>query len=269
MAIDRLTALDRMMLWASRRWPQDVGALAILDGGPLLDEAGRFQIDHVRAAIQSRLHLVPRFRQLIYHPRRGVGGPLWVEARTFDLRQHVKELRLEPPAGEPEMLAAVERLLRRSLDPSRPLWEMWFLTGLPERRVGLFMKIHHTIGDGIAAMATAVTFLDPAPMTAAAAAPRWIPVPWPSTAALFGDNVGRRLRGFRGALSVLVRPMATLRGLRAAWPALRELLAEKPATETSLDRMVGPDRELALIRCRRDAVKRAGRAHDATVKTYS
>ncbi len=29
--------------------------------------------------------------------------------------------------------------------------------------------------------------------------------------------------------------------------------------------MVGPDRELALIRCRLDAVKRAGRAHDATV----
>ncbi len=190
MAIDRLTALDRMMLWASRRWPQDVGALAILDGGPLFDEAGRFQIDDVRAAIQSRLHLVPRFRQLIYHPRRGLGGPLWVEARTFDLRQHVKELRLEPPAGEPEMLAAVERLLRRSLDPSRPLWEMWFLTGLPERRVGLFMKIHHTIGDGIAAMATAVTFLDPAPITAAAAAPRWIPVPWPSTAALSATTWG-------------------------------------------------------------------------------
>src|SRR5690349_17425608 len=31
-AIDRLTALDRLMLEASRRWPQDIGALAILDG---------------------------------------------------------------------------------------------------------------------------------------------------------------------------------------------------------------------------------------------
>src|SRR4051794_26199211 len=28
--IDRLTALDRLMLGASRRWPQDIGALAIL-----------------------------------------------------------------------------------------------------------------------------------------------------------------------------------------------------------------------------------------------
>lgn len=33
LSIDRLTALDRMMLGASRRWPQDIGALAVLTGG--------------------------------------------------------------------------------------------------------------------------------------------------------------------------------------------------------------------------------------------
>jgi diacylglycerol O-acyltransferase / wax synthase len=153
-SIDRLTPLDRLMLWASRQWPQDIGALAVLDGGPLLDDAGRFRIDLVRDAIASRLHQVPRFRQFIHQPRWGLGGPLWVDAPTFDLTRHVRELPLEPPAGESEMLAAVEQLLRQRLDPSRPLWEMWFLTGLPERRVGLFVKIHHTIADGMAAMAT-------------------------------------------------------------------------------------------------------------------
>ena len=129
MSLDRLTALDRLMLGASRRWPQDIGALAILDGGPLLDEDGRFRIETVRDAVHRRLHLVPRFRQLIDAPRRGLGGPLWVDAPTFDLSRHVRELPLEPPVGEAEMLAAVEQLLRQRMDPSRPLWEMWFLTG--------------------------------------------------------------------------------------------------------------------------------------------
>jgi len=59
-SIDRLTSLDRLMLGASKRWPQDIGALAILDGTILLDPAGELRIDAVREAIASRLHLVPR-----------------------------------------------------------------------------------------------------------------------------------------------------------------------------------------------------------------
>jgi hypothetical protein len=48
-------------------------------------------------------------------------------------------------------------------------------------------------------------------------------------------------------------------------PAIRELLAEEPATRTSLDRIVGPDRSLALIRTTLDEVKVVAHAHGATV----
>ena len=37
MAMDRLTAEDQRMLWPDEIWPQDIGALAILDGSHLLD----------------------------------------------------------------------------------------------------------------------------------------------------------------------------------------------------------------------------------------
>lgn len=266
MSIDRLTALDRLMLGASSTWPQDIGALAILDGDPLLDEAGQFRIDKIQNAIQGRLHLLPRFRQVIHRPRRGLGGPLWVDAPTLDLTRHMRELPLAPPAGEAELLAAVEHLLGQRLDPSRPLWEMWFVTGLPERRVGLFVRIHHTIADGMAAMAMVSAFLDPAPdAPVAMPAPPWRPSPWASARPLLADNLGRRLRALAHSLSVLARPRATVRQVRAAWPAIRELLAEEPATATSLDRMVGPDRRLALIRSSLDVVKKVGRAHDGTV----
>jgi diacylglycerol O-acyltransferase len=66
-------------------------------------------------------------------------------------------------------------------------------------------------------------------------------------------------------LAPLVRPRATARALRAAWPAVRELFAEQPATETSLDRMVGPSRSMALIRSELADLKAIGRAHGATV----
>jgi hypothetical protein len=44
---------------------------------------------------------------------------------------------LAAPAGEAQLLAACEELRQRRLDRSRPLWQMWFLPGLAEGRVGL------------------------------------------------------------------------------------------------------------------------------------
>src|SRR5215207_8005343 len=75
-----------MNLWPDEfGWPMDIGAVAILDGTRLTDPYGRFKIEVAREAIARRLHLVPRFRQQLYTPRRGLGGPLWVDAQCLDL----------------------------------------------------------------------------------------------------------------------------------------------------------------------------------------
>lgn len=263
--IERLSVLDQLMLWASRRWPQHIGALLILEGEPLLDAAGELRIQELRERVASRLHLVPRFRQLILRPRRGLGGPLWVDAPAFDVARHVRQMRLEPPAGEAELVAAIEGLLLAPMDPGQPLWDMRFVVGLPERRIAVLLRIHHSIADGMAAMRTVTRLLDSSPEAPTQAAPPWRPDAPPSSRALLGDNVRRRLRGIGSSLAPLTRPRATLRTVRAAWPAIREILAEEPATATSLDRMVGERRRIALIRSDLSTVRAIGRRHDATV----
>jgi diacylglycerol O-acyltransferase / wax synthase len=40
---------------------------------------------------------------------------------------------------------------------------MWFLTGLADGRVGLFVRMHRAIADGMAAVATIARFLDATP----------------------------------------------------------------------------------------------------------
>jgi hypothetical protein len=152
--MERLTEEDRFMLWPDEVWPQDIGALALLDGSRLIDSNGAFRIDALREAVACRLHLVPRFRQLLYVPPRRLGGPLWVDAPAIDLADHVAIFPVPAPGDEAQLLLAVEQLRRRRLNRSRPLWEMWFLTGLPEHRVGLFMRMHHAMADGMAALAT-------------------------------------------------------------------------------------------------------------------
>ena len=265
MAIERLTAEDQLMLAASGRWPQDIGALALLEGGHLLDAAGLLRIDAVRAAIRSRLHLAPRFRQVVQVPGRGLGPPLWVDDPAFDLDDHVRVLPVPAPGGEAELLAAVERLRRRPLERSRPLWQLWFLTGLAEGRVGLYVKLHHAVDDGMATMATMARFLDPVADPPAAQPPPWAPAPGPTAAALLADNLLRHLRRISGALATFTRPRAALRRLRRAWPATREVLVGAPPPATSLDRLVGPDRSLALVRTTLDQVREIAHGNDATV----
>ncbi len=263
--MDRLTAEDVLMLWPDEIWPQDIGALAVLDGRGLLEPGGRFRIEAVMEAIEARLHLVSRFHQLLYAPRRGRGGPLWVDAPAFDLSDHVRVAPLPAPGDEAALLHVTEQLRRRRLDRSRPLWEMWFLPGLPERRVGLFVRMHHAIADGIAGVANLGTFLDATPDAPVVSAHPWTPAPAPTTGELVADNLRRHVDEMGRAFSALARPVTTARHVRAAWPAMREVFAEVPTPATSLDRRVGSDRNLALIRSSMDTVKLIAHTHEAKV----
>lgn len=265
MSIHRLTAEDSLMLRGDERWPQDIGAVVYLDGSSLTGPDGAFRIDQVRQAIDSRLHLAPRFRQIISVPRRGLGDPLWVDDPDFDLGNHIRETPLPDPAGEAELLRAIEEVRRRRLDRSRPLWEMCFLTGSADGRVGLFVRWHHAIADGMAAMSTIGAFLDTSPQTTRIAAPPWVPAAPPSGRELLADNLHRHAANLTGVLMKLLAPRATFRRLREALPALGELMAERPGPETSLHRPIGTDRRLVLVHLGLADIREVAERHDATV----
>jgi diacylglycerol O-acyltransferase / wax synthase len=264
-AVERLSADDQLILWPDEVWPQDIGALGVLDGRSLLDSDGRFRIEAAKQAVEARLHLLPRFRQVLYEPRRGLGGPLWVDASAFDLNDHVRVERLHSPADEAGLLRAVERLRRRRLDKSRPLWEMWFLPGLPDQRIGLFIRLHHVVADGIAGVAELGVLLDAAPSSATTAAQPWTPEPCPSARHLLIDNLQRRLAKLGGGLKQVTHPAAMLRRARGAVPAMRELLTEAPGPQTSLNQVIGQDRTFALMRSRLELINDVAHMHGATV----
>jgi WS/DGAT/MGAT family acyltransferase len=263
-AVDRLNADDRLMLEADALWPQDVGAIVILDGASLLGATGGLRLHQVRQAIESRLHLVPRFRQVIHVPRRGLGGPLWTDASDFDVRQHVLVASLADGAGEPEVFDAVENLRRRPLALSRPLWEMWLLPGLAEGRVGLFVRLHHAIADGRAAMTMLGAFLDLDPDASTMSLTPWVTAPIPSPRELVADSFVRRSLGVVHALDRVRHPRSVLAGIRAAAVQTREVLGEGPASKTSLNRLVGPHRRFCVTQANLAEVKEIGHGYGAT-----
>ncbi len=81
---------------------------------------------------------------------------------------------------------------------------MWFFPGLPDKRVGLFVRMHHAIADGIAGVATVGAFLDPAADAPASPVRPWTPAPPPTAESFSRETFG-----------------GTLSGSAARWPLLR------------------------------------------------
>jgi diacylglycerol O-acyltransferase / wax synthase len=260
--MERLAASDLMMLRPDEvGWPMDFGALAILDGSQLINEDGTLRVDVVREAIEQRLHLVPRFRQRLYSPPLGLGWPLWVDASDFDIAEHVRVQALVSPADDAQLLRAVEHLRSRRLERSRPLWELWLLPGLGERRVGMLIKMHHAIADGVAGVATIGALFDQDANAVPIAAPSWTPTPMPSRSELFADNIRRRVRAAGEAVRALAHPMSVVRQTRRTGPAVSASMAIQQGPKTSLAKRTGRRRQLTLVRGDLQEVKHSAHMH--------
>ncbi len=73
--LDRLTASDLFLLmWDDYGWSSDINGLAILDGANLFDRDGHARVDAVRRHTDARLHLAPRFRQLLFAHAQDLDG---------------------------------------------------------------------------------------------------------------------------------------------------------------------------------------------------
>ena len=264
--VDRLTGPElSCFVPEARGWPADIGVIAVLDGAGLFDGDGRLRITDVRDAIAGRLHQAPRLHQVVYRPAPGLGRPLWVDARRFDIADHVHVRGLPATADYADLLRACEEVRQHQLDQSRPLWQLWLLPGLPGGRVGMFFRAHHAIADGPAAVTLLGALLDYAPGTPSPAAPPWRPRPEPTARDLLSDNLRWYASTLAGTGSYLAHPAAAAARLRRIWPAIREPLAERRTRRTSLNQPIGRARRIAVVRSRLDLVKDAAHGAGGTV----
>jgi len=280
--------------------PMHVAALVILEGAPLLDAAGQLRLDIVRGNVEQRLHLAPRLRQVLRQPHFGLGPPWWADDPSFDIRKHVQARPIPAPADEVTLLRVCSELNEGRLDRFRPLWEMWLLTGLADGNVGMLIRLHHVVADGIAAVAMIGGLFDPgpdpplpsaalpsaAPPSAAPpdavptstaptstappdalppAAPPWKPAPTPSVWELLVANLRERTSAMTGALALLRRPSVVISRLRMLTRQARLLAHEGVAPQVSLNQPAGKHRRLLFVRADLGEVKAVAHAHGGKV----
>ena len=147
MSAVRLSPLDAAWLFTeSRATPNHVGGLLQFQ---LPANAPR---DFMRALMadfrQHRTFTAPWNRRLKYAFNKNP-VPAWVEDEDIDLEYHVRHAALPWPGGERELGELVGRLQSSPLDLTRPPWECTIIEGLDGGRFAMFIKMHHSLIDGV------------------------------------------------------------------------------------------------------------------------
>jgi diacylglycerol O-acyltransferase / wax synthase len=271
LALDRLTPLDVSNLRIERHGlPMNVAALAILEGGVLLDASGELALEAIRVRIERRLHLAPRLRQRLYRPGFGFGAPVWVDDASFDLSRHVRTRPVLAGGGEEALLATCVELNDRPFDQAHPLWEMWLLPGALDGHVPMLIRFHHVLADGIAALLLLGTLFDSAPFDSAPEAPEsqgppWTARPVPARSELLGDALRRSVTGLRRGVRKIGHPRRSLAPARTLVRQALQLVREGRAPRTSFNRPVGRQHRVLLVRADLEQARQVAHAHHATV----
>jgi len=190
-AMQRLASVDEANLVLDHAGQVNVFLIA-----GLLSEGGFVGNDRIpdmaalRAVLGERIDALPQLRRI------AVAAGLrhrWVESSP-DLDHHI---RLgDAVAG----LAGLERLcgvlMNVPLPQDRPMWEILLIPGASVDAIGVVLRIHHALADGIAAVAIARQLFDPSERSATRTA---APQPHPGA------------RAARGARNVLGRISSSLR----------------------------------------------------------
>ncbi|MGN8199268.1 WS/DGAT/MGAT family O-acyltransferase [Salinisphaera sp. RV14] len=86
--------------------------------------------------------------------------PEWELLDEIDVDYHFRHSALPSPGGEVELGTLTSRLHSHPIDFDYPPWECHLIEGLENRRFALYLKIHHSLIDGVAGMRLLARALD-------------------------------------------------------------------------------------------------------------
>jgi WS/DGAT/MGAT family acyltransferase len=146
-------------IWLNMDRPNNlmiIESLMFLEGVPDWDE--------VTELIRSRV--VEPFP--VFHQRpdaSGVAGvfgqPWWVDDEDFSLDRHLRRFTLASPGDDRALQHHIEGYLAQPLDHAHPLWQLHLIDGYGQG-AAMFLRIHHSLADGIALTRVLLSLTEPA-----------------------------------------------------------------------------------------------------------
>jgi len=231
-----MNALEALM-WRAEGDPRLRSTICSLE---LLDTTPDW--DRFVAAVDWATRLVPRFRQRVVEPALGLGMPVWVVDRDFDLHYHVRRIHLSGKRDWWETLRVAEQIAMTPFDRSRSPWEAILIEGLPDGQSAFLLKLHHATTDGLGAVQLLAMLHSttreptlgkpqPPPMAPERTSPTDVLV---RQVAKDAGGVPSSLRGAVGRLGALRRPDRAAKDAAAFASSLQRVLGEPDATGSPL-----------------------------------
>ncbi len=263
-----LSPMDQTFLWLERRnQPMHVGGLQLITPPP---DAPPDFVQRIAERIRNPAEAVPPFNQRLVQR---FGMWFWTEDEDFDIEAHVRVLALPRPGRIRELLALASQLHSNHLDRARPLWEYYIIDGVEGGRVAVYTKIHHAMVDGIGAMRMLMKSMSEDP------AARKLPAIWAKPLHSSGDTAdGARAAG-QGLYAALAQAAQAARAQIGGLPFVAlelygkfkealtngDLASGFLAPRCILNQRVSASRRFAAQSYSLDRIRRAGKAHAATV----
>ena len=248
----------------SRETPMQVGVLAIFS---LPEKANASFLRKTVEKFRNTRQFAPPFNLKLAHPRLRRVLPAWIEDTQIDLDYHFRHSALPHPGGERELGVLISRLHSNAMDFNRPLWECHLIEGLADKRFALYMKMHHSLIDGIGGMRLLARTLSPNRSS------RDMVAPW-SVRAEVSSKRRARQAPLEAALNAARRQAATLPGVsRAIGELLREAVRHDhedwalpfSGPASVLNGRISGQRRFATQTYSLERVRRIARQNNATV----
>jgi diacylglycerol O-acyltransferase len=225
-----MSAQDAMFLHVENDvTPMHIGGVSIFEGPPP-------PFEDLRAMVQGKLHLTPRYRQKVRFVPLGMGEPVWVDDSHFNIGYHLRHSAVPSPGTEAQLRATAARVFSQHLDRARPLWEIWMVEGLEDERWALLSKVHHCMVDGVAA--TDMMSLMFGEGSEQGNGDGWHADPEPSGLDLIAYSARHRVRDPAAQVRFALRAPSEV--LRAAAGGAKAMLAAAPALRPSTSSLTGP-----------------------------
>jgi diacylglycerol O-acyltransferase len=242
MAGSPLSALDVAFLCLeSEKSPMHMGAVITFTARRPVDPSALTAILAERAAQLPKLR--QRARSELFPP----GAASWAEDPDFVAADHIHHEALSSLYDPDPLAAYASRWIAQPLDTGRPLWDLTLVTGLPDGKFALLVKLHHALTDGAGAYAVAAGLLDGVKLPERTTAP------------------SRRIPAQRSTLDTMKGALGTVwdQANEAAGIASSVVRATRP-TLSPVSAPASAERRLGFVRLPLPELRRVRQAHGGT-----
>jgi diacylglycerol O-acyltransferase / wax synthase len=164
----RLTSMDASFLYFEKKeCPMHIGSVSVFE-----DE---IPFDKFVENVNSKMHMLPRYQQVVTPDPFNLGHPTWEHDANFDIKKHIFKIQIDKPGDDAELIKLASQIFTPMMDRSKPLWDIYLVYGLQGKRTAMIARVHHCMVDGVSGVDLLKIVLDMSPKPTPATPPKFTP----------------------------------------------------------------------------------------------